>query len=116
MSLMTAAPAIEQYDRCDWHLANWAMWMGQTGLKLRYPSRAACIGKSGSNDFDAMVANADTRCAMAVDAIIDDLPTTERLAVYHIHLAAVWRLRFLDACYARAKVHITNGLTMRGIW
>jgi hypothetical protein len=113
---MTCAESIAEYDRCDWHLANWATWMRVSGLALWFPSRALAIGKSGSSDFDAMVATADTRCAVAVDAIIDGLPLPERLAVYHIHLAAVWRLRFLDAYYASAKDHVAEGLTKRGIW
>jgi hypothetical protein len=107
----------ELEGRCAWHLANWAQWMRQSALKLSYPSRAPIIGKSGSSDFDAMVATEDTRCAVAVDAIIDGLPVAERLAVHHVHLAAVWRPGAdLAGSYAAARDRVALGLTKRGIW
>lgn len=107
----------ELEGRCAWHLANWAQWMRQSDFKLSYPSRAVCIGVSGSRSFDAMVATEDTRCAVAVDAIIDGLAAPERVAVHHVHLAAVWRPDAdLAGFYAAAKDHGAEGLARRGIW
>lgn len=106
-------------DRLAWHLDNWAAWMGGRAVRLWYPSRASGrMGSSGSTDFDAMVATADARCAACVDALIDDLPQPQHLAIYHRHLASVWRFpRFdLEQCYRTARDSIAKGLTLRGIW
>lgn len=103
-------------DRLSWHLDNWAQWMGKRASTNGYPSRSMVIGKSNSSDFDTMVANADIRCAVAVDTIVDDLSARERAAVYHRHLAAVWRIRGdMEECYEDARMTLRIGLNKRGI-
>ena len=102
--------------RAVWHLDNWAAWMSGKGNRLGYPSRSPVIGRSHTTDFDAMCASADTRCAVAADAVIDDLPARERAAVYHIHLAAVWRVRGdIEDAYADACMSVAIKLTAKGI-
>lgn len=105
-------------ERLEWHLWNWEQWQyRQKGSYGRgYPSRGLSgMGCSGSSDVDAMVQNADTRCATAVEAILSDLSPAERCAVHAVHLAAVFRMRDLQGAYDRATEAVRKGLTMRGI-
>ena len=107
----------------EWHLSNWAAWQRGAGNNLGYPSRASGgMGKSGSSDFDALCASADTHCAHAVDTLIDDLPRLERYAVYNTWLATVFIYRGSDDVqtvadlYVDAKERIAKGLEAKGIW
>lgn len=103
-------------DRVFWHLWNWANWQRCGGDDGDYESRASSgIGRSSSRDFDAMVAEADSRCAMAVEAILDNLTSAQRCAVHVKHLDAVYRLRDLEASYDSACLSIGRGLDRRGI-
>lgn len=105
-------------DRLEWHLWNWEQWhYQQKGHYGRgYPKRAhGPMGASGSSDFDQMVAAADTRCALAVEAILNDLPPAQRCAVHAVHLAAVYHLRNLQSSYDHATEAVRAGLTKRGI-
>jgi regulator of sirC expression with transglutaminase-like and TPR domain len=64
-----------------------------------------------------MCANVDSACAFAVDAIIDDLPQRERLAVYNEWLATVFRFEGnAQELYDAAKAAIERGLAKRGMW
>lgn len=104
-------------DRVSWHLDNWAVWMRGKSTDLDFPSRVAIIGKSGYSDFDAMVASVDTRCAVALDAMIEDLPRPQHIAVYQVMLASVYRLRDDPVVlFELAKETLRKGLTLKGIW
>ena len=107
-----------QQDRCEWHLSNWSAWMRAGGVNLWYPSRASGgMGRSGSTDFDAMCANADTTSARAVDALIEGLPQAEKLTIHNEWLSTVFRVRGDPAeLYASAKERIAKGLAAKGIW
>lgn len=98
-------------------MENWAQWMRSGGISLWYPSRASGgMGRSGASDFDAMCANADARCAAAVDALIEALPQNEKLAVHNVHTATVFKLRGSTRyLYGEAKIKIGKGLDARGI-
>ncbi len=120
---MTAAAVAEQEDRTDWHLRNWAAWLGRGGLNIWYPSRASGrMGQSGSSDFDSMCANVDAHCAQAVDTIIDDLPQRERQELYNAWMATVFRYRGHDepvvreALYKSAVTRLSKGMRARGMW
>jgi hypothetical protein len=105
-------------DRLEWHLWNWEQWQfRQRGSYGRgYPSRGLSgMGCSGSSDLDAMIANADVRCAKAVEAILGECSPAERAAVHAMHLAAVFRLRDLKGAYDRATERVRKGLERRGI-
>ena len=126
---MNAAAAVaEQDDRAEWHLWNWSQWMRKRPRELvpvrdkeresGYPSRGmGGLGCSGASDFDSMCAAVDTRCAAATDALIDDLPQPERLAIYNRWIANVFRFRDgEDRAYKAGKTKIGRGLWARGIW
>lgn len=73
----------------------------------------------GGTDFDAMADSMERRCAIAMDAIVSDLPIAERLSVHHMHLHAVWRINrvgvTMEQVYERARVSISDGLRRKGI-
>lgn len=70
---------------------------------------------SGSTDFDAMVANADARCAMAVEAALGDCTPAERAAVHNKHLHCVYVIRDEEQHYNSAREHLKKTLTRHGI-
>ena len=115
---MTAAAVAEQEDRAEWHLWNWSVWHGRRTNSLGYPSRGmGGLGCSGSSDFDSMCANADNRCALAVDTIVDDLPPRERAALYNRWIVSVFRFRDgEDMAYKTAKSKLGKRLWAKGIW
>lgn len=95
--------------RVHWMLDNWAAFE-RLRLPLNgYPSRASGMGVSGSTDFDAMCANADRRCAEAVDAVVKGLPRAMQQALYAYHVDRV------EAVYATACRIMARQLTLRGI-
>jgi hypothetical protein len=104
-------------ERLDWMLWNWGRWMHRPTGRLGFsPHASGGMGRSGSDDFDEMVDRADVRCAQAVDALVESLPQAQHAAVYHKHLAAVFRTRGdLDKLYAEACETIRRGLVRRGI-
>ena len=108
-------------ERLLWHLENWAEWQRRGNhYGTGYASRASGgIGRSGNTDFEAMVATADARCALAVDTILDGLPPAERSSVHHYHLGAVFRFPHVglgaEIAYERAKNTIRIRLLLRGI-
>lgn len=114
-ALAMAIPYGMNNDRLSWHLWNWARWMDRGSYGLGYPGRSLCTA-SGHSDFDEMVNRADARCARAVDAIVEDLPQPQKLAVHHKHLSAVFRIRAdLETAYELACDKISRELTKRGI-
>lgn len=104
-------------ERLDWMLWNWERWMHRSSHRLGYkPTASGGMGRSGSDDFDEMVDRADSRCAQAVDALVEGLTPAQHAAVYHKHLAAAFRVRGdLDALYRDACEAIRRGLVRRGI-
>jgi len=106
-------------ERLLWHLRNWVAWHRKgNSVGVWYSSRASGgIGKSGSTDFEAMCANSDNTLAMAVDALVDDLPQRERLAIYNEWLATVFRFEGdAAALYESGVERLAKGLRARGIW
>ncbi len=105
-------------QRAEWHLDNWAAWMRGVGLpQLWYPGRSPMLGRSGSSDFDALVANADTRCAAAVDAIIEGLPRPFSSMLHCVKLGCCPHpVRPDKGVYEQARASIAKGLTARGFW
>ncbi len=104
--------------RLFWHLANWAEWQRDDARACArgFPRHVAIIGGTGSRDFDSMCKEADSRCALAVDAILDGLPPPDRCAVHAQHLGARWRFPGeLGDHYTHALGTIRRGLIRRGI-
>lgn len=104
-------------DRIDWHLWNWARWHRQAGERVGYSSRASGFSRTGLRDFDAMVATVDSDCAGAVEAVLDGVSVSERCAVHHFHLDAVYRFPRIPLAdtYNAARAAIGRGLDRRGI-
>lgn len=78
------------------------------------------MGGTYSREFDAMVAECDTRCALAVEAAIDDLPSAQRISIHVKHLHTSWpdvyRLRVdPEDAYARGCSAIGRYLDRQGI-
>lgn len=117
--LMDAADEDAADERLVWHLRNWVAWHRKSHrVGVGYPSRASGgIGQSGSTDFEAMCANSDNALAMAVDALIDDLPQRERQAVYNEWLGTVVQLwGDPSRLYLAGVDKLARGLRARGIW
>lgn len=110
-------------DRVTWHLQNWAEWHRdrKTSFGNGYGSRASgpFVGATNTREFEAMVVEADNRCAAAVEAILDGIPAMQRFSVHHQHLDAVYRFRRAEqvhvVLYANARMAIARGLSIRGI-
>jgi hypothetical protein len=103
--------------RLEFHLSNWARWMELGGIALGFPPKSAgFVGGGYNHEFDTMVADADTRAAETVDALIDGLPILENIAICHRYLAAVWRGRDLESALDRAKDKLRTGLQHRGMY
>lgn len=108
-------------DRVGYHLHLWTVWMHTRGRELDYPSES-CLGllkgyaSANVDDFDSACAQVDIACAEAVDAVVDGLPQSQRLAVHHKHLGAVYRIRSdIGEAYQDARDTIGRELTKRGI-
>lgn len=108
-------------DRVRWYLWNWERYSlrhkstsGSSGEG--YPRRSLVFkGSNNSLTFEEMCRTADRISARAVDAIVDGLPQAQKLAVHHIHLASVFRLRNLEDTYDLARAAIGAGLERRGM-
>jgi hypothetical protein len=98
----------------------WAEWMQQDDTKLGYPSKSAVIlsggGAWGSFGED-LEAELDNTMANAVDAIVEGLPLSQKNAVFHFHIAAVFtpRRTVIEDDYSDALVAVEVGLRKRGL-
>jgi hypothetical protein len=98
------------------YLDIWAEWTRNYDNRQHYSSRAHIGSGSGSSEFDAMVSSMESSQAKVIDAAIDDLPSNERIAVHHVKLASVWRLREpIVVVFARACDMLSLSLARRGL-
>jgi len=98
-------------------MKNWQRWMHGESGRLGYPKTASgCIGGGYSTSFDDLCEMADNNAALAVDALVESLGISERAAVHHRYLAAVWRMRDFEASFLSAMKKIAEGLIKRGFW
>lgn len=106
-----------EHPRLDWHLDNWAQYMRDGGLEELDCKAADIWSGAFIVTFDEMADNMEQRCAMAFDALVGGLPIDERIAVHHVHLGAVFRLKrqSMDDVYKRARLGLSEGLGRRGI-
>lgn len=109
-------------DPLDINLALWARYMNawRASDDVGYPNHSAGFGSAPGgavcdDTFEHLCDSADAYAARAMDAIIDGLPAIERAAVYHIHLAAVFRMRDLEGAYERARIAIRSKMAGRGL-
>jgi hypothetical protein len=107
-------------ERLTWHFENWAEWQRdqRTDFGWGFENADGSGAISGSSrEFDAMVDEADMRCAQALDAILDGLPPIQSCAVYHRYIAAVFSFHraLLDQALILAREAVRLGLMRRGI-
>jgi tRNA(Ile2) C34 agmatinyltransferase TiaS len=107
---------VVEHPRLDWHLDNWVLYQYRGGTKhLR--AKTQSMWSSGSSDFDSLADRAENKFAIDMDTLIWDLVNSERVAVFYVHLDAVWRTNrepILEV-YARARVSLSVGLQRKGI-
>lgn len=109
-------------------LRNWRDWQRTPDMRLGWPSRSTPFetadgsGVNASGTWDVpqseAYAEVDAREAKIVQAVVDDLPSAERDAVYNV----VMRTRrpmptgqALYLVYARARLLLCERLKARGI-
>lgn len=98
----------------DRYLDEWAAWMrGGTGLGVHVSAIAAV---SLGADFADMCQAMDRRVAAITNALIDDLPPAQRMALHHRYLQAVYRFRDYPGTLAAARGAVATGLRRRGVW
>jgi hypothetical protein len=98
----------------------WAEWMQQDDTKLGYPSKSAVIlsgGGAWGSFGDDLEDEVDGTMARAVDAILEGMPLSQKNAVFHFHIAAVFtpRRTLIEDDYADALVSVEVGLRKRGL-
>ena len=100
------------------YLTEWAEWMKADNTKLGYPSKSLMLSSGGaSTSFEDMCEVLDNTISKAIDAILEGVTISQRLAVHHYHLGAVWRSsrsNIIDD-YADALMAIEFGLRRRGL-
>lgn len=107
-------------DRLSYLLDVWAEYMrgelGGSGLPDGYDSRAHVGSSTASKAWDAMVNDIERWQAETIDACVDDLPMNERVAVHHVKLNSVWRLREpIQDVYLRARETLKVSLARRNV-
>lgn len=108
-------------DRIEFHLENWRRWMRSGQEVYGFDHRACGMSDGGtSKGFDEMVEAEDRRCAKVVDAILDNLPPVERIAIY-MYKGIMGRVfEFKRITYHQAliqgKAALGRELTRRGVW
>lgn len=108
-------------ERVEFHLENWRRWMrsGQEVDSLPHASNGLSCGGT-SKGFDEMVEAEDRRCAKIVNAILDNLPPVQRIAIY-IERKIMGRVfKFVRVSYEQAladgKAALGRELSRRGVW
>ena len=89
----------------------WAEWKRAEGgvVTLGYPRKSAgleCVGPRGDDAFDHRVEAADRRTGVIAEAILDQLPTPQCMAIWNRYFCDVARFRgnpgqvLIDGCMA----------------
>ena len=120
---MTGTRAVEfgTPERIDWHLDNWRRWMRSGKEVDGFASRSSGMSDGGtSKGFDEMAESEDRRCAKIVDAILDNLPAPQRIAIYVERGIMGRAFRFERVSYDQAlelgKAALGRELARRGVW
>lgn len=104
-------------ERTEWHLSNWARWMqapGHSRLSVRMASLEG--GYSHGLDFDDLCDDADATAAKATNAVLNDLDSLVRKAVYAAYLGERWNCGLLlSPIVEAAKAEVGTRLNRRGI-
>ena len=109
-------------ERLAWYLWNYEEWYHNegefAGTGEGRSSTSSAMRVSGSTEFDAMYIAMRRRCAEAVSAIIESLPTAEKIACAIKHHDAPIRMlqtrRSLEDHYNDAREMVRAALLRRG--
>lgn len=104
-------------QRIKYYLEIWREWMLIDDIHLGYPKKSLCMMTGGLSSFEDLADQMDNTNALAMDAIISNLPMSQQIAVNHFHLAAVWRSsrQMLEEVYQDALKSIEHGLNKKGL-
>jgi hypothetical protein len=124
MSAVLLPKTLDDY-RVGELLAVWERWMLQPAkdvMELGYPKTACgCHSEPWGyweHTFQDECDEMENAKADAVNAAIDDLETLQQMAVYHKHLAGVYRFNRnnLDGVYNAARLALAYSLPARGVY
>lgn len=108
-------------DRVEWHLENWRRWM-RSGQEVRgHATESLGLSSGGtSKGFDEMAEASDRRCAQIVNAVLDNLPPTDRIAIY-IECKLMGRVftfnrKTFHQALMDGKLALGRELSRRGVW
>lgn len=113
---------LKNESRVKYYLEIWEEWQrndqAEINQMMGYPSQCLVMVANGSNTFEEMADDAETRAAKIVDSIIDDeslMTFNEKLAIHHFHLAAVWSSKrvSLEECYQSGLESLEIGLNKK---
>jgi hypothetical protein len=120
IAMLMSLPYELDEGRLDELLGLWERWMrsNQPLRDLWYPDGACgCVGGGYSQTFEDMLEAADARSAEAVNGAVESLSPIEQMAVNHVHLRAVYRLREpIHRVYSRARFTLRVALPARGVY
>lgn len=105
--------------RLEFHFDNWRRWMRKDDVTEGAPRVAAgCVGGGYSQSFDDMADASDIRCARIVDALVGGLKPTERAAINHRYLYAVFNFPRdnFEQLLCSARTRIAALLVIRGVY
>lgn len=111
-------------DDIEHHIKSWAAWHRRSRYsafrRLWYPGKS--IGFStdrGVRNSDDMDVRVNSFVCKTMDALISDLPVTQRVAIHHVHGIATAVFRFprttVEQEYARALIALRPGMSRKGI-
>ena len=92
--------------------------MRQPSNELGYPSISIPFesgGGAGLDAFELLCNDADTSSAVQLDAMIDSLLSAQQLAICHVWLASVFRLRDIDTHYQLGIDNLLDLADKRGM-
>jgi hypothetical protein len=107
-----------QRERLEYLLENWRDWMRHDNNRLGYPTHTlVAVGGGGSciDAFEIMCDEVDEKQAKQLDALIDSLAPSQKAAVHHKWLSAVYRLRDMEMSYELALDNLMTMADRRGI-
>lgn len=108
-------------ERIEFHLDNWRRWMRSGQEVDGHAHESSGLSSGGtSKGFDEMVEAEDRRCAGIVDAILDNLPPVERIAIYMERgiMGRVFEFKRITYYHAlvAGKAALGRELGRRGVW
>ena len=121
---MLATVETIESQRVRYYLELWAEWHKDDHgeIKQLTGNKSQCMSfiQPGSHTFEDMADTAESRAAVIVDSIIEDvqlMPLHHKLAIHHFHLSAVWRPKRYDIeqCYQDAMESLERGLNIKGL-